>query len=118
MAAASANTVRLGFDDGQPSSAPVDSFASGVDVEVGTAAVGDVCVVLVTPRDASTDAIGRGLDWNVDAMSLGPAVVNSALDLGNGSYRFEITSVTATTAIFTVSVEGVSVAATATLSFQ
>ena len=113
------DSVRLGFDDGNPRSAQVDVAHSLVSVG-GSAVPADgttPATVTIVPQDASGTLLGSGLALSVDAASLLPGVAGPIQDMGNGAYRLDVTSSSAGTGVVSVTVEGLNLAARPNVSF-
>lgn len=101
--------VRLGFDDGDPTSADVDVARSTVDVAPAAIPADGVAVATVTivPRDADGVALGAGLNVVVDVAALWPGAPRGALvDHGNGAYTFSVFSWTEGVGRAVATVEG------------
>lgn len=105
--------IRIGFDDGNPASAPVAAGASSVEVAPATIRADGLQTASITimPRDANGVLLGRGLAIVVDASLLWPAHLSGPIaDLGDGSYvALAVASIPGTGAVRVV-VEGVSLA--------
>jgi hypothetical protein len=81
--------LRIGFDDGNPTSAPVDALTSSVAVSPASIVANGLQVASITiePRDQNGVLLGRGLAVTIDPSLLWPAQLNGpVVDLGNGSY--------------------------------
>lgn len=107
---AATQSVRLGFDDGDPLNAPVDPALSTVEVSSTSAAASSASTitVTVTPRDGLGLPLGAGLAVSVSSAELLPAtLLGPIVDLGNGRYSFQVVSSDPGTALVKVSVEGV-----------
>ncbi|HJQ97272.1 MAG TPA: Ig-like domain-containing protein [Candidatus Polarisedimenticolaceae bacterium] len=102
--------IRIGFDDGNPGSAPVSASASTVGAVPASIPANGVSTTTITvvPRDADGNMLGRGLTVTVDASLLWPLKLSGPVqDLGDGSYRAVATSTVAGTGSVLVDVEGV-----------
>jgi hypothetical protein len=113
-------SVRLGFDDGDPSNAPVDPALSIVDVSSTSAAASGVAAitVTVTPLDGLGLPLGAGLTLEVSDADLLPAMVTGTIvDLGNGSYSFQVASFDPAIVTVRVSVEGLTLYDQPSLTF-
>jgi hypothetical protein len=116
-----ADAVRLGFNDGDPSSADPAAALISVEAAPGTVPAGGVstATVLVVPRDADGVELGSGLSLAVDETLLLPGVLaGPVVDLGNGTYRFPVASSTAGVGTVSVSVEGVQLVDAPSLRYQ
>lgn len=114
-------TVRLGFDDDDPVSAPVDASATTVAADVSSAAADgtSVATVTVVPRDLHGVAIGAGCGIVVDALALGPAsVAGPVIDRHDGSYSIRIAAVVPGTATVAVTVEGIALSSRPSVAFE
>jgi hypothetical protein len=90
-----AGVVRVGFDDGDPESAPVSASASTVGVAPASIQAGGVefTTITIVPRDADGQMLGRGLTVSVDAALLWPVTLTGpVVDRGDGSYVAEATA--------------------------
>lgn len=88
-------TVRVSFNDGDSSSAPVDSVLSTVSVAPPAVPANGLSTIEVTvlPRDAYGVFLGAGLQLTVDENALLPGVLSGAIvDRGDGSYVFHVIS--------------------------
>jgi hypothetical protein len=115
-----ADAVRLGFNDGDFDSAPVDELLSEVVVDsIDVPADGTApAVVTVIPKDAAGIQLGTGLKLGVDGQFLHPASLAGAIkDHGNGVYSFEVVSGSPGSAVLQISVEGLVLAHTPVLQF-
>jgi hypothetical protein len=115
------NTVRIGFDDTNDLSAAVDSSSSPVVASPDTVPADGITVatVIVTPRDANGDPLGAGLDVTVDGIALFPGTVKgTVIDRGDGSYEIRIVSSTTGSGEVWVSVEGIALDTTPTITFE
>lgn len=102
--------IRLGFDDGDPGSAPVSAGTSMVGAAPASIPANGVSMATITivPKDASGQMLGRGLTVSVDAALLWPLKLQGAVqDLGDGSYRAVATASVPGTGSVVVNVEGV-----------
>ncbi len=115
-----AGAVRLGFDDNNALSAPVDAARSKVTVapSVVPADGASYATVTVTPFDWNGVAIGSGCDVSVDDIQLAPGTQAGPVeDNLDGSYSFKVSSTSSGTAQVVVDVEGVFLAATPQITF-
>jgi len=115
------NTIRIGFDDTNNLSGAVDPSLSPVVAAPDTVPADGITVatVIVTPRDANGVPLGAGLDITVDGIALWPgAVQGTVIDRGDGSYEIQIASSTTGSGEVWVSVEGISLDATPTITFE
>jgi hypothetical protein len=105
--------IRIGFDDANAASAPVDASASTVAVAPASIRADGLQTASITvePRDANGVLLGRGLAIALDASLLWPAQLSGPVaDLGDGSYRaLAVASVPGTGSVRVI-VEGVSLA--------
>jgi hypothetical protein len=114
------DAVRLGFNDGDFNSAPVDELLSEVIVDsTDVPADGTTpAVVRVIPRDSNGAQLGTGLKLRTDGQILHPAEQAGAIkDHGNGIYSLEVVSSTPGTTVLRISVEGQALANTPVLQF-
>ncbi|MDH3626347.1 MAG: Ig-like domain-containing protein [Acidobacteriota bacterium] len=91
-------TVRLGFDDGKPSSAAVNVAWSGLTVRPSdiSADGATAATVTIVPRDGFGTPLGAGLRVLLDEASLLPGTpVGPVVDEGNGRYTVQVVSSTA-----------------------
>jgi hypothetical protein len=113
------HAIRIGFDDANAASAPVDAIASSVVVAPASIRADGLQVASITiqPRDANGVLLGRGLAVAVDGSLLWPAQLTGAvIDGGDGSYRaFAVAAVPGAGAVRAV-VEGVGLAALPTIT--
>ncbi len=115
------DAVRLGFNDEDGFSAPVDPANSSVSPEPATAPADGVTVIYVkiVPRDAAGVPLGSGLAVSVDAAMLMPALqAGPVVDLGNGAYSIPVVSTESGPASAWVTVEGVLLSDTPVLQFD
>jgi hypothetical protein len=115
------NTVRIGFDDTNDLSASVDPSSSPVVASPETVPADGItaATVIVTPRDANGDPLGAGLDVTVDGIALFPGTVKgTVIDRGDGSYEIQVVSSTKGSGEVWVSVEGIALDATPTITFE
>ena len=74
-------------------SAPVDGTTSDAAAVNPVVSVGELVTVVVTPRDAAGDVLGRGLAMQVDLSGFADvALVGGVQDLGTGDYRLTLSS--------------------------
>jgi hypothetical protein len=103
------DTVRLGFDDENPWSAPVDASLSTVEATPSTipADGSELVEISIVPRDASGVPLGAGLAVAVDNGGLWPGyLAGPVVDNGDGSYTVYATSTIPGSGEAWVSVEG------------
>ena len=103
-------TIRLGMNDGDPLSAPVEASLSSVTLSPASIPADGVSSALVTvyPMDAAGVPLGSGLQIDVDAGLLLPGgLAGPVKDLGDGRYAFAIRSSTVGSGTVSVTVEGV-----------
>jgi hypothetical protein len=118
---AALQTVRVGFDDGDPASAPVDPARSTVSVSPVTilADGASLAVVTIVPRDAAGIPLGSGLAVELDAALLWPGLLAGAVeDRGNGTYVARVLSMIPGTGVVVAAVEGVELASQPTITYQ
>ena len=111
--------IRIGFDDGNPWSAPVDASRSAVTVAPASIRADGLqtAAITVVPRDANGEPLGRGLAVTIDAALLWPASLSGPIvDLGDGSYRATVAASTPGTGTVRVVVEGIPLAASPTIT--
>jgi len=111
--------IRIGFDDSNPGSAPVDPSLSSIAVVPSSIRADGLQTASITvePRDADGVLLGTGLTIAIDAALLWPAQLSgSIVDLGDGSYQaLAVASVPGTGSVRAI-VEGVSLAALPTIT--
>jgi invasin-like protein len=115
------DTVRLGFDDGNPTSAPVDSHNSSVSVDPASIPADGLSSswVTVVPRDSNGVNLGAGLALTIDAVALWPGkFVGSFVDLNNGIYIGRVVSTLPGQGTVWVDVEGTQLDDEPTIDFQ
>jgi len=115
------DTVRLGFDDGDPGSAPVDPQASSVTVAPASVPADGLSSAWVTivPRDADGLLLGTGLMVSIDPVALWPGTLaGSLVDLGNGVYLGRVVSSVPGQGVVWVDVEGSSLDEEPTIDFE
>jgi hypothetical protein len=115
-----AQTVRLGFNDGNPLSAPVDPSLSTVSVDRTSVPADGVSTATVTivPRDSHSTQIGSGCLPVIDENLLAPAIIVGAIrDNSNGSYSFKVSSSIPGTARVSVTVEGIALSTQPVINF-
>jgi len=104
-------SIRIGFDDANAASAPVDASVSSVTVAPASIRADGLQTASITvlPRDVNGVLLGRGLAIAIDASLLWPAHLSGpVVDLGDGSYgALAVASVPGTGSVRVV-VEGVS----------
>jgi hypothetical protein len=112
-------TLRIGFDDGNPASAPVNASMSLITVVPATIHADglQVAVISIVPRDVNGVLLGRGLSVAVDPTLLWPAqLAGPVVDVGDGSYVAQaVASVPGTGSVRAV-VEGIALAPTPTIT--
>lgn len=114
------DTVRLGFDDGDPSSADVHPALSSVTVSPATIPADGMtwATIVVVPRDGSGIPLGSGLDLTIDTDLLYPGLAASPIvDRGNGTYSVSVISWSEGFGEAVVVVEGVMLADTPELTY-
>ena len=112
-------TIRIGFDDGNPNSAPVNANASSVAVSPASIRADGIqfAVITIVPTDANGVPLGRGLSMTIDAALLWPAhLTGNITDLGTGTYLATAVSSIAGTGTVRVVVEGVGLSAMPTIT--
>jgi hypothetical protein len=117
----SLNTVRIGFDDENELSGPLDPSNSSVVASPDTVPADGVttAIVIVTPRDTDGVPLGAGLDVTVDGIGLWPGTVQGPVtDRGDGSYEIRIVSTTPGTGEVWVSAEGIPLSDEPTITFE
>lgn len=115
------NSVRLGFDDQDALSAPVDGYMSTVSVDTtavpadGTTSV----TVTVAPHDANGTPIGSGCSIDVDEFLLAPGVLaRPIVDNFDGTFSFRVVSTSTGSGTVAVSAEGVDLADQVQVTFE
>jgi hypothetical protein len=114
------DTIRLGFDDGDPESAAVDPARSSVALAPAAVPADAVtwATVTVSPRDAAGLTLGSGLAVEVDAWALWPgSVIGPVRDLGDGRYQARLISSAPGAAFVRVVVEGMALSTQPGLDF-
>jgi hypothetical protein len=104
------HSIRIGFDDGNPASAPVDAGASTVVVAPPTIQANglQVAAITIVPKDASGMRLGMGLFLALDPTMLWPAhLAGPVVDMGDGTYAASAVSSIPGTGTVRVVVEGV-----------
>jgi hypothetical protein len=117
----SLRTVRLGFDDENPLSAPVDASLSAVVLSRDTIPADGVtfATVVITPRDSNGIPLGAGLDVTIDGFALWPGSLRGPVtDMGDGTYVVQVISSTPGSGDLWVSVEGIALNDEPTLTFE
>jgi invasin-like protein len=115
---AGTGVVRLGFDDGDPQSAPVSASASSVAASPASIQAGGVefTTITIVPRDADGAMLGRGLAVSVDAALLWPVNPTGPIqDMGDGRYVVEGTAMVPGTGLVRATAEGVVLASSPTV---
>lgn len=113
------HVIRIGFDDANATSAPVNASASSVAVAPASILADGVqaATITVEPRDADGALLGTGLTIALDASLLWPAHLSGpVVDLGNGTYQAQAVASVSGTGSVRVVVEGVSLAALPTIT--
>jgi hypothetical protein len=114
------DSVRLGFNDGDPLSAPLDPDNSPVTAAPASIPADGASVVTITviPRDAWGVPLGTGLSVVVDESALWPGtLLGPVVDRGDGSYVFQVISSDPGQATASVTVEGLDLTDEPTLDF-
>src|SRR5262245_23233986 len=104
------HAIRIGFDDGNPTSAPVSASASSLTVAPSSILADGLqtATITVVPRDADGVMLGTGLAIAIDAPLLWPAQLSGpVVDLGNGSYQAHAVALVPGTGVVRAVVEGV-----------
>jgi Invasin, domain 3 len=115
------DTVRLGFDDGNPTSAPADPFTSSVTVAPSIIPADGLSSswVTVMPRDSDGVLLGAGLVLTIDSVALWPGTfVGPFVDLNNGTYVGRVVSSLPGQATVWVAVEGTQLNDEPTIDFE
>jgi hypothetical protein len=115
-----AGAPRIGFDDGDPYSSPVDARRSTVSVDASSIPADGTSFVTVTvvPRDGDGVLLGAGLDVRPDGISLAPGMPAGPVeDNRNGSYTLRISSTGAGLGDVRIAVEGIVLDAQAQVAF-
>ena len=111
--------VRLGFDDGNPQSAPVSASNSSVAATPASIQAGGIefTTITIVPRDTNGAMLGRGLTVAVDAALLWPVTPTGPVqDIGDGRYVVEGTAMVPGTGSVLATVEGVVLASSPTVT--
>jgi hypothetical protein len=119
LANSSTQTIRIGFDDANPASAPVDAAASSIVLAPASIRADNLqsASVTIVPRDRNGELLGRGLAVAIDASLLWPGHLSGAIaDLGDGTYLAHVAASVPGTGSVRVIVEGVSLAAIPTIT--
>jgi hypothetical protein len=109
QALVASHMLRIGFDDGNPTSAAVNAAQSSLTVAPASIRADGVQVATITivPRDSGGVLLGRGLSIAIDSSMLWPAHQSGPLvDLGNGSYAATVTASVPGSGSVRVTVEG------------
>jgi invasin-like protein len=112
-------TLRIAFDDGNPTSAPVNASTSAVTVAPASILADGLqrVTISILPRDASGVPLGRGLTVAIDPSLLWPATLTGpVVDLGDGSYVATAVASVPGTGLVRAVVEGVSLAPSPTIT--
>lgn len=110
--------IRLGFDDGDPQSAPVSASSSSVAAAPSSIQAGGVefTTITIVPRDADGAILGRGLAVSLDAALLWPVTPTGPVqDMGDGRYVVEGTAMVPGTGVVQATAEGVVLASSPTV---
>jgi len=102
--------IRIGFDDGDPGSAPVSAATSMVGAAPASIPANGVSITTITivPKDANGQMLGRGLVVGIDVALLWPLKLQGAVqDMGDGTYRAVATASVPGAGSVVVNVEGV-----------
>jgi len=114
-----AHAIRIGFDDANATSAPVDANVSSVAVAPASIRADglQMASITVVPKDANGVLLGRGLAIAIDASLLWPAHLSGPVtDLGDGSYRALAVALAPGNGSVRVVVESVTLAALPTIT--
>jgi hypothetical protein len=114
------DTLRVGFNDGDPLSAPVDAVVSELSLDAAGAPADGATPIRATvvPCDVNGVVLGSGLELNVDPRALGPAGLDGPItDHGDGRYTLDLVASTAGAGRLVVSVEGITLASSPTLDY-
>jgi len=112
------HTIRIGFDDANAASAPVNASASSVAVAPATIVANGLqtASITITPRDANGVFLGRGLAIAIDASMLWPAQLSGPIvDLGDGTYGATAVASVPGTGSVRVTVESIALASSPTI---
>ncbi len=112
--------VRIGFDDNDPLTAPVDAVYSEVSLDTASIpADGTTQATLsVTPRDTDGELVGAGCDIEIDPSSLDPGMLAGPVtDHLNGSYTIPIIATATGNGEIVVTVEGITLTDQPTIEF-
>lgn len=112
-------SIRIGFDDGNPASAPVHPSLSTVSVSASSIRADGLQTTTITivPKDANGVALGRGLAIAIDGAMLWPlGVAGPGTDLGDGTYRIAVRATTPGVGTAWISVEGIVLASRPTIA--
>jgi len=112
-------TLRIGFDDGNPASAPVDASTSSVTVVPASINADGLqfASISIVPRDANGVLLGRGSAVAIDPSLLWPAqLTGPVVDVGDGSYAATAVASVPGTGIVRAVVEGVVLAPSPTIT--
>jgi hypothetical protein len=119
QAIAATHAIRIGFDDGNAASAPVDTIRSTVTVAPASIRADGLqtATITVVPCDTNGVPLGRGLVVSIDSSILWPATLSAPLaDLGDGSYRATVVASTPGTGSIRVVVEGLPLASSPSIA--
>ena len=115
-----ADVVRLGTNDGDPLSAPVDAFLSDCSLSPSSVPADGLTTasVVVEPRDAFGVPLGSGLHLEVDENLLLPGgLAGPVQDRGDGTYSFGVVSSTVGGGLVVVTVEGIMLNESPTITY-
>jgi hypothetical protein len=113
--------VRIAFDDGNPSAAPVDPSQSSVLLSPASLPADGISMaqILIVPRDADAVPLGSGLNIQIDLEALFPGFLcGSLVDRGDGSYLYSVVSALPGSGRIWISVEGIPLENAPTLTFE
>ncbi len=113
------NGIRIGFDDGNGTSAPVNANSSSVVVAPASIRADGLQTASITiaPRDANGVLLGRGLSVSVDTTLLWPAHLSGAInDRGDGTYTALAVASVPGAGTVRVTVEGTALAPNPTIT--
>jgi hypothetical protein len=114
------DSVRIGFDDHDALSAPVDASLSDVTTDRSALPADGTtfATVTVVPRDHHGIPIGSGCSLGVDSIQLSPGALAGPIEDNNdGSYTARVVSTTPGTGSVVVSVEGITLTTQPDINF-
>lgn len=117
----SLGVLRIGFDDGDPASAPVGAVASEVTLDRSSIPADGMTAATVTvrPVDDSGIPLGTGLAVAIDPSALWPGrVLGTVQDLGDGRYRALVVSTLPGLARVDIRVEGIVLATRPAIEYR